>query len=176
MTRFCFILFLVLNALFACQPADKKNTVLTDPKCLPGQSQCVINTPQGEFTVLFNVERVLTETPFEITVLYLGNQVDEKQVNSNANSKADNKGVEKISGYLEGKDMFMGKIPLFLTENKLNEFNSQVMLGSCSRPDMVWRLWLTAQFSSVNASDGLNESEQVLTQQQFFIDFPSSVY
>lgn len=46
------------------------------------------------------------------------------------------------SAWLEGKDMFMGKIPLFFTPNKITQTNTlvsaQTMIGACTEESMVW--------------------------------------
>ncbi|WDD97259.1 hypothetical protein [Thalassomonas actiniarum] len=143
----------VFSLLAGCQPADKKSPVNVEPQCLAQQSECVVRTPGGDFRVLFNVDKVLTETPFEVTVEYQGKQ-----------------SVKNISGYLEGRDMFMGKIPLFLTGQSEHQYLAEVMLGSCAQPSMIWRLWLTAEFAG-QVADGESHSGN---KQQFFIDFPSS--
>ncbi|WDE10025.1 hypothetical protein [Thalassomonas haliotis] len=144
---------LIFALLVGCQPADKKSLPGAEPQCLAQQSECVVHTQYGDFRVLFNVSKVLTETPFEISVEYLGN-----------------KSVNNISGYLEGRDMFMGKIPLFLTGQREHKYLAEVMLGSCAQSSMIWRLWLTAEFTE-QARAGESEGKD---KQQFFIDFPSS--
>ncbi|WDE07381.1 hypothetical protein SG34_011115 [Thalassomonas viridans] len=150
---FTLMFLLVLGALSGCQPAEKKQAVSLEPRCLAQQSECVVRTPAGEFHVLFNVDKVITETPFEITVEYRGSGE-----------------IKNISGYLEGRDMFMGKIPLFLTGEKNNQYLAEVMLGSCAEPTMIWRLWLTAEFTGQVQPGAGNAAGK----QQLFIDFPSS--
>jgi hypothetical protein len=73
-----------------------------------------------------------------------------------------------VVGYMEGKTMFMGKIPLFFNkEVKKNSayFLAQTMLGSCSEDKMIWRLWLTIENKVASKS-------KVPTT--FFIDFHST--
>jgi len=142
-----------LALLTGCQPAQKNIPLKVEPQCIEQQSNCVVNTPKGDFTVLFNVDRVVTETPFEIQVQYQGSGE-----------------VAKISGYLEGRDMFMGKIPLFFVGENSNQYLAEVMLGSCAQPSMIWRLWLKVEFAGQDETG--ENAEQ--SQQEFFIDFPSS--
>lgn len=115
----------------------------------------------GEFFILFNQTAPTAETPFEIHVLYQGKHR-----------------VEKLSGFIEGVDMFMGKIPLFfkastnkqskesknLTEQfEKQSFASPAMFGSCSLDTMRWRVMFEAEFKVNN----------VKQMQTFFIEFTS---
>ena len=74
-----------------------------------------------------------------------------------------------VVGYIEGKTMFMGKIPLFfnhqLQNNEHNQFIAETMLGSCSEDSMIWRLWLTLEMADVN-----NKKHQTT----FFVDVEST--
>lgn len=58
--------------------------------------------------------------------------------------------------------MYMGKIPLFFTQNKPQRFSASTILGSCAEEEMVWRMWLII-------SDNTHQ-EKV---QKVFIDFKS---
>jgi len=117
---------------------------------MSSQSECFKTTPFGEVSIRFNVDEIVSETPFEIVL-----NVD------NPNQSL------HVTGYLEGKDMYMGKIPLFFESSQQQMHTTEVMIGSCSEPKMTWRMWLTV--SDRNA-DG-NEGKTATTQ--FFIDFTS---
>lgn len=41
--------------------------------------------------------------------------------------------------YIEGKTMYMGKIPL-LFEKAQNNYRAAAMVGSCTEPNMTWRI------------------------------------
>lgn len=110
--------------------------------------------------VKFNVGKVLTEHPFDIRV-----ELKKDHLLKDNFSAEDS---YSVVGYMEGKTMFMGKIPLSFTEDittEKNYFVAETMLGSCSEDNMVWRLWLTVEKKSAN-----NDKEQT----SFFIDFQSS--
>ncbi|MBA6349087.1 hypothetical protein [Colwellia sp. BRX8-9] len=129
-------------------------------QCLTSQSICEIKTIFGRMLVKFNVGKVLTEHPFDIRV-----ELKKDHLLKDNFSAEDS---YSVVGYMEGKTMFMGKIPLFFTEDittEKNYFVAETMLGSCSEDNMVWRLWLTVEKKSAN-----NDKEQT----SFFIDFQSS--
>lgn len=47
----------------------------------------------------------------------------------------------EISGaYVEGVNMFMGKIPVPLEQNDKQQWQGWFMLGACSQPSMQWRM------------------------------------
>lgn len=50
--------------------------------------------------------------------------------------------VEIIDAYIEGVDMYMGKIPLFFSRTKQNQYTASGMVGVCSKNEMVWRIYL----------------------------------
>lgn len=122
----------VISLLSACQPSDKLVQNLPTPICIDSQSHCEVNTPLGRFIITFNQASPQAETPFELHVEYQGNYR-----------------VVNLSGYLEGIDMFMGKIPLFFNENiKMESENShfiaQAMFGACSLDQMKWQIIVIA--------------------------------
>lgn len=46
------------------------------------------------------------------------------------------------SAWIEGVNMYMGKIPVLLEDNGKGEWSGWFMLGSCSEPIMKWQLRL----------------------------------
>ena len=168
-----FIFLLSILPLIGCGQAAKSgsNTSLSEQNletfCLTTQSQCVINTEFGDFEVSFSqvqvfdnkaaesvpdnvLQHIRTELPFSIIF---------KAINlSDLNAK-----ISMVSGHLEGKDMFMGKVPVFFNKvEQSDKFTAISLLASCSEDIMVWRLWLTVKLA------GPEKSEQT-----FFIDFES---
>jgi hypothetical protein len=142
---------IVLLLLVGCEPKTALTIPQKEPTCLSSQDRCVIKTGKGNFQVLFNVEQVITESEFQISVLYSGN-----------------KSVVSIKGFLEGKEMYMGKIPTFFKPSPSDiGFITTTMLGSCSREQMVWRLWLTIE---------LIDEVNLLHTETFSIEFESSRY
>ena len=154
MTRRYLLLVLVTLFICGCSPAPKNDIPHISPQCLASQSECVVSTAIGDFEILFNKEKLLTETPFTIYVNYRGD-----------------KKVSMLTGYLEGKEMYMGKVPVFFklaTNEKYPEgrFQAETLLGSCSEDTMVWTFWITATIT--------NQASQESENQSFFIEFSSS--
>lgn len=148
---------LLLFSLFACEPVSTVSQERNLPKpytfiCLTSQNQCEIITDIGQFSILFSGEnkegRLITELPFHIQLTYQGDFE-----------------LENVTGYLEGKDMFMGKIPVFYQsgENLHNIMIAQSLLASCAEEVMTWRLWFTVKVIL----------EGKILEQQFFIDVDS---
>jgi hypothetical protein len=169
MVKYHSVLWSVLIlVLAACQPAKESNVKIT-AQCLSSQSPCVVKTAQGDFTVLFDVDPLFTESAFEVTVRYQGRRQ-----------------VAKISGHIEGSKMFMGKYPLFFATKASNQqekpsFTATSMLGSCAEPDMRWRMWIRADFTDAAVQNHLslaskakaNQNQNQQTQ-DFFIEFSST--
>ncbi len=159
MVKIFLVVFFVFNAL-ACKPvkqvSEKNNAKLPNSfSCISSQNQCEVNAGFGRFSIQFSGEisqgRIKTELPFFIQVKLK----DEKEGNS----------IQKIESYLEGKDMFMGKIPVFfkLNENQPSVMTADSLLANCSEEVMTWRLWLQTEVV-------INDKTE---QQRFFIDFES---
>jgi hypothetical protein len=152
------IVVLMFMLLWGCGK-DKSQPKATIPfQCINSQSSCAVATAFGTVLVTFNVDKVLTELPFSLLVELKKSNLLVKDVNSPNDLK--------ILGYMEGKTMFMGKIPLFFND-KTNDgqFIAETMLGSCSEDLMTWRLWLTLEMTDVN---------NIKDQTTFFIDFDST--
>jgi len=144
--------------LIACNPAQqasqKKNTLTQSPfTCLASQSRCEVLADHGTFTVKFSGQlaqgKVKTELPLNIQLLFNGKKADIQ--------------LKSVSSYLEGKTMFMGKIPVFFQLNEQGINIAETLLASCSEEVMTWRLWLTADIIQAGK----------VSQQTFFIDFDS---
>ena len=151
--RLFLIFFVILLSCIACQPIKKTEVnpnKLNSPECIVDQSNCVISTKVGDFSVMFNVKKVTTEAPFKIFVSYQG--VME---------------IKVIDAYMEGINMFMGKIPLFFKNNmeKDSLFSAKTMVVACAEPDMKWRLWFTVTL--------FDKNQQKTIKQQFFVDLGS---
>ena len=130
-----------LFLISACKPVSEQST----------ESQCEISTELGNFSVKFSQhqlsDKVITELPFFIELTQISQQ---KTMPS----------ITKASAYLEGRDMFMGKVPVFFeTMSKENVFVAQSLLANCSEEQMVWRLWITVELES--------------KAKTFFVDFTS---
>jgi len=150
MLKTFFVFFVVVFFITSCKPSVQKVQLLAKPQCLKSQSRCNIKTSIGTFTLNFNVSKVKVETPFTMQVSYVGKQE-----------------IINISGYMEGKNMFMGKIPLlFKSESIKNTFSAETMLVACTEPKMEWRVWINAEVKLQNQLKTMNQG--------FFVDFASS--
>jgi len=162
---------LVLLSVFSCKPpviAGSKINQTIVPQCLPSQSQCLVETSLGTFNVNFSINpdhnKVITEVPFHIVVEFAA------PTNTSLN-------INSIEGYLEGRDMFMGKIPAFFSQLSSNNTSinntsiniAEILLGSCSEDIMTWRLWLTIEL-------GDKDQPNIKQTKSFFIDFDSHRY
>jgi len=124
----------LLILLMGCKPATTTTTAppLSSPKCLSSQSPCFIEDEFGKFAVTFDVADVRAEVPFHIIFNYQGKYK-----------------IKEVTAFLEGKNMFMGKVPLFF--NNVNSeigrevFDAETMVVACSEPNMVWNLWITVK-------------------------------
>ena len=140
--------------MVGCKPAESiKAQTLQKPKCLAKQSPCLINDKIGMFSITFNVDEVIAEIPFTIFFNY--------QSNSDYT-------VQKVIGFLEGKNMFMGKVPLFFNAANNAEsrqvFNAETMVVACSEPNMVWNLWITVT---------LKNASQKVIEKKILVNFSS---
>ncbi|MGL4220707.1 MAG: hypothetical protein ACRCSS_08810 [Shewanella sp.] len=59
--------------------------------------------------------------------------------------------VQNLQGRLEGRDMFMGVIPVKWSQSSENQFQATAVYGSCASGYMIWRLWI-----SFTDTDGKN--------------------
>jgi len=148
----------------ACKPTTTKRVQanhLAKPQCIQTQSVCVHKTKVGNFSLLFNVKSVKTEVPFTLYIQYQGPLQ-----------------LQSVNAYMEGKNMFMGKIPLFFQATPLNKsdntktlpykkqtLSAETMVVACSEPNMQWRVWFTAKL--------FDKNQQKTITQQFFVDFNS---
>ena len=135
------------------QASKKINEPARKMQCIEQQSQCFFDVAEGRVDVLFDVDKIIAEQAFNISVHYTGAET-----------------INTVSGYMEGVDMFMGKIPLFLekrinadstgnvkavstgtvadnaesmSQNNIQAFQGEVLVGSCSAEKMTWKIWLT---------------------------------
>jgi len=155
------IAFVLCATLYGCSPKKSEQSPAIPFQCINTQTRCEVVTEFGTVLIKFNVEKVLTEFPFIIQVTLTKDAVVTESYHS--------ENTLKVLGYMEGKNMFMGKIPLFFNsipeDKSSNPFVAETMLGSCSEDVMTWRLWLTLE------KQGKAKPNQQLT---FFVDFDST--
>ncbi|MEW9796918.1 hypothetical protein [Alteromonas sp. CYL-A6] len=54
-------------------------------------------------------------------------------------------GIAVSSAWIEGVNMYMGKIPVLVDQNTEGQWEGWFMLGSCSEPTMRWRMLLNLE-------------------------------
>ncbi|WP_133309338.1 hypothetical protein [Parashewanella curva] len=116
--------------LIGCGQKDTKNVEKgsSDPTlCSFLDNSCTKSTKGVNFTIKISPEEVPSEQDlhFRLTV---------------------DKTVINVKARLEGRDMFMGIIPVVLSQTESNTYDSQFMLGSCASGYMVWRLFISAEY------------------------------
>ena len=117
---------LVSVVTLSCSEQSNQQKALAEPICLPSQSPCVFQTQFGKVSILFNRPKITTEQEFTV-YLKLDSSEDEFEV----------------KGFLEGKTMYMGKIPLIFTYEAHSGFHkAQSLIGSCSEAVMRWQMQL----------------------------------
>ncbi|MCL1077268.1 hypothetical protein D5R81_04885 [Parashewanella spongiae] len=79
-----------------------------------------------DFSILINPETIPSEKMLHLTL-----QTNQK--------------VDAISARVEGRDMFMGVIPVTLKGVDKSHYSSDFILGSCASGYMVWRLFISAE-------------------------------
>jgi len=169
------LFFMVIFILIGCFPVENKKNLSTSPQCLKSQSNCLVETKFGKVEILFNQEKILTELPFQIylkmAALSNANDIVSEGRSAGGESKLSHE-ILKVNSYIEGREMFMGKIPVFFSPLEHNEgMFAETLLGSCSQDKMVWRLWLTVFFENNEINSKIDKGS---LQETFFIDFTSS--
>lgn len=127
-----FFFMLMLLTLSGCSDDKAEKTI--NPVCINGQSACFVEVLGTQLHLKFNQQRLVAETPFMMRIL------------PNDSSK-----ISEIKAYMEGDNMYMGKIPLLFNFNRAGYYEAQGFVGSCGKTDMRWRIWLTATDSSGKA-------------------------
>lgn len=137
-------LWVLILLLVSCSKDNSTKVEYQAFSCTEFQSICEKEFDEGKLDILFNVAKIMPETEVGIKL-----------------KSTIEKPIENITGFIEGKSMYMGKIPLlFSSPDNQNEVEATFMLGSCSDPNMTWRTWIEVEFK-----DG--------SKRNFFFDFAS---
>lgn len=146
-----------LALLSACKPVSEQEVENAGsnatPTCIASQSLCEITINKSKYNLKFSqvnlMDKVKTELPFAI------------ELSPAATDSSDS--ITKVTGTLEGKDMFMGKIPVFFEKNsQSNQYLAQSLLASCSEDEMVWRLALSVEINGENETAVVDFTSQRL--------------
>jgi hypothetical protein len=166
--KIIFVSFILLTS--GCKPVVDKINANSDylliMQCIDSQSRCEVSTEFANFSLKFSQQQLLdkikTELPFfiELSLFEKNSEQNVELSNEETAAKSTQKSITKVSAYLEGKDMFMGKVPVFFKrETDDGTYLAESLLASCSEEQMVWRLWITVEMAE--------------KKQTFFIDFTS---
>lgn len=132
----------LLLGVTACEKPIPNGVNYISPKCISAQSTCVIEQNLGSFTFLFNVDEIVSETPFNIHIQYEGQYE-----------------LVSAQGYIVGENMYMGKIPVLYTlDSNTNELVAQGLLGSCSEDVMSWKLHVNIELKDKTSLELKQES------------------
>ena len=155
MSKVYYIIIFLLGTLFGCQPVTNDVSEVDTLRCV-NANPCRINTDVGTFIITFDTPMVITEESFSIKLSYQASPIIlEKELK-----------ISAIDAFLEGKHMYMGKIPaLFHLTEQDQSFAATLLLGRCSASSMVWRLSISVRLMNKITNKPLVES--------FHIDFTS---
>ena len=118
--------------LFGCEPTEKQEPTLaqkanengfeSDPTlCNFKEQSCNIDVGSQRISLSISPGNAPSEQPLFVTL---------------TSSVA----LEDLSVRVEGRDMFMGVIPVILSQTAKNTYHGTLIYGSCSSNYMVWRL------------------------------------
>lgn len=138
-----------LVALIGCENKEEVVNSYISPTCIKAQKTCSFINEAGEYSLAFDVAHVVSETPFHYYLSYTG---DHKLISA--------------QGYVEGKNMYMGKIPVFFeslsaSTSEDNIFKGEGLLGSCSEDIMHWDLHVLVKLQDI-------KTQQEVTQEIIF--------
>jgi len=126
-----FLCCLVAFLLF--KKSEPQVDLLTDPAgiaCLVVKDRCQFNLGNETLTLRFTPEPQIEE---QLIVDFRGTGASHIQ-----------------SVFIEGVNMYMGKIPVVQEKKKEGQWEGWTMLGACSEPDMVWDMVITFEDSTTS--------------------------
>ena len=127
--NFTYIILSLITIAGCDAPPNKVVKAYISPICIETQAPCALTNDTGEYSLAFDVAHVMSETPFHYYLTYQG---EHKFIGA--------------QGYVEGKNMYMGKIPVFFESTSNNStFKGNGLLGSCSEDIMQWNLHIVVK-------------------------------
>ncbi len=126
------ITLLIISSMFlmACDNAknEEKNTFPKDlTLCQFSAGQCYKNVADLKVGLMIDPVHTPSEKPLNITL-------------------KSTQAITNVSIRIEGRDMFMGVIPVALSSVTDNEAQGTLIFGSCSSNYMVWRAFVTFDY------------------------------
>ncbi|SQH76644.1 conserved exported protein of unknown function [Shewanella benthica] len=114
----------------ACSPQQQAKTGLNAPEFIKDTSLCDFSQAACNKQVA-GIDLSLLITPF--------NTPSEKPLTLEL---ASSEAINNVTMRIEGRDMFMGVIPVKLSKLNEKQYNGQLIFGSCSSNYMVWRAFV----------------------------------
>lgn len=124
-----FVLFLLSFLVSGCDSKEEPQAqaiVIDSSLCDFSKGSCIQQLEGVDISLKVTPDNTPSETPLEVLI-------------------KSNKPLKIISARLEGRDMFMGVIPLKLIEVSKTLYKGALIYGSCSSGYMVWRLFVTIE-------------------------------
>jgi len=124
------IISFLLTFLVACdkpQTQEQTNLPIDETLCQFSAGKCYKEVADVQVGLLIDPINTPSEKPLMVTL------------NSN-------QAITNISMRIEGRDMFMGIIPVSLTKIQNNLYQGQLIFGSCSSNYMVWRVFVSFDY------------------------------
>lgn len=119
-------LFLMFSCV-ACTPDKKQETtplVIDNSLCNFHDAACKKQVANTQLSLLITPLSAPSEKPLTLTI---------------SSSEA----ISNVKVRIEGRDMFMGIIPVNIVQTNESEYNGELIFGSCSSNYMVWRTFVT---------------------------------
>ncbi|MCL1065694.1 hypothetical protein L2735_02585 [Shewanella olleyana] len=127
LTKSAFLLFFIAN-LVGCdsQPENlnRQSRIVDKTLCQFSQGKCEQNVHGMEISLLINPVFTPSEKPLDIALNF-------------------SKPVKNVQVRIEGRDMFMGIIPVKLSTTDYKAYTGNAIYGSCSSDYMVWRTMIS---------------------------------
>ena len=127
LTKSALLLFFIANLVGCDSQPKEQNTqsrILDETLCQFSQGKCEQNVHNLEVSLLINPVFTPSEKPLDIALNF-------------------SKPVKDAQIRIEGRDMFMGIIPVNLTTKDDKAYTGSAIYGSCSSDYMVWRAIVT---------------------------------
>ena len=122
-----FLLIIITLSTIGCKP-EKQTTSIESPEdqslCQFTKGDCSARIDNISLSIHLSPENAPSEKPLTLDIY------TDKPVNS-------------ILVRIEGRDMFMGVIPVQMRQIAENHFQGTLVYGSCSSGYMVWRAFVT---------------------------------
>ena len=126
----CYTPLILAFLCSACSPQQQAETGLNAPEFVKDTSLC--NFSQAScYKQVAGIDLSLLITPF--------NTPSEKPLTLVI---ASSEAINDVTMRIEGRDMFMGVIPVKLSKLNEKQYNGQLIFGSCSSNYMVWRAFV----------------------------------